>query len=185
MKWIGNRISFNETKERTTIVIEPQRNGLVNSLMGAWLAMWYVIGIATFVYSMDHTFTEKEQVIIWVFFVFWVYYAVRVTRSYLWLMFGKELIKIDEVGLHYKRSIRKFGKSTLYLFGNIQDLQFDVPEESSVQRVWESSPWINGGERFTFSYFGKIVKFGRKLEEKDCKLLYTLVSKRIQERKKK
>ena len=98
---------------------------------------------------------------------------------------AKELVKIDEAGLHYKKSIRKYGKSTLFLFGNIQDLQFDVPQESSIQRVWESSPWINGGERFSFSYFGKIVKFGRKLEEQDCKLLFNLVNKRIIERKKK
>ena len=185
MKWIGNRISFNETKERTTIVIEPQRNYLINSLMGAWLAMWYVIGVTILLYSMNNTYTEDEQVIVWVFGVFWLYYAVRVTRSYIWLMFGKELVKIDEVGLHYKKSIRKYGKSTLFLFGNIQDLQFDVPQESSIQRVWESSPWINGGERFSFSYFGKIVKFGRKLEEQDCKLLFNLVNKRIIERKKK
>ena len=185
MKWIGNRISFDESKARTTIVIEPQRNSIVNALMGAWLAMWYVIGVVILLYSLDHIYTEKEQIILWVFSVFWVYYAFRVTKSYLWLMFGKELIKIDEVGMHYKRSIRKFGKSTLYLFGNIQDLQFEVPEEGSIQRVWESSPWINGGERFTFIYFGKIVKFGRKLEQKDCNLLYSLVSKRIQERKKK
>jgi len=185
VKWIGNRISFDESKARTTIVIEPQRNSIVNALMGAWLAMWYVIGVVILLYSLDHIYTEKEQIILWVFSVFWVYYAFRVTKSYLWLMFGKELIKIDEVGMHYKRSIRKFGKSTLYLFGNIQDLQFEVPEEGSIQRVWESSPWINGGERFTFIYFGKIVKFGRKLEQKDCHLLYSLVSKRIQERKKK
>ena len=45
MKLIGERISFNDTKEKFTVVIEPEKNGLVNSLMGAWLSMWLTIGV--------------------------------------------------------------------------------------------------------------------------------------------
>ncbi len=153
--------------------------------MGSWLFMWMSVGIATISYSFTYTLTQQESIIVVVFLVFWTYYAVRVTRAFLWLVFGKELIKIDETGIHLKRSIKRFGRSNLYLFGNIVDIQFDVPDKGSWQSAWESSPWINGGERITFAYFGKIVRFGRKLEEKDTKLLFNLVVKRMQERSKK
>jgi hypothetical protein len=55
---------------------------------------------------------------------------------------------------------------------------------ASIQGIWESSPWINGGERFSFDYFQKKISFGRKLSEKEAKLLSQLITKKIQERAK-
>ena len=152
--------------------------------MGSWLFMWYVIGFTTLFYSLNYQLNQQEIIIVIVFMVFWAYYAMRVSKAFLWLIYGKEYIKIDEVGLHLKKSIMSFGRSNIFLFGNMIDLQFDVPTKGSWQMAWESAPWINGGERITFEYFGKIIRFGRKLNEKDTKLLFNLVIKRIQERKK-
>jgi hypothetical protein len=67
----------------------------------------------------------------------------------------------------------------------MKSLTLRIPEKNSIQVVWESSPWVNGGERITFEYFGKEISFGRKLNEKDAKLLFNLVSKRITERNRK
>ena len=172
-------------RNKTTIVIDPEKNGWINAIMGAWLSMWYVIGGTVFWALNVMKLKDQEAIILWIFVVFWCYYAFRVTKSFLWIMFGQEFIKIDDRAFHLKKSILSFGKSHPYYFDNIKNFNYELPKNGSLQSIWESSPWINGGERFTFSYFGKIVKFGRKLEEKDCKLLYTLVSKRIQERKKK
>ena len=78
-----------------------------------------------------------------------------------------------------------YGKAIPYLFDNIKDLQFEVPEALSLQSVWESSPWINGCERFSFMYFGKVKKFGRKLNEKDAQLLFNLLTNKIKKFRKK
>lgn len=182
MKWIGERISFVDDKTKTTIVIEPEKNFWINGLMGAWLAMWYVIGgvVCWSFFTLD--LKKQESIILVVFISFWIYYAVKVTRSFLWLMYGKELIKIDETSFHFKKSIKSFGKSTPFYFENIKNLSLRIPEKNSIQSVWESSPWVNGGERLIFDYFGKEISFGRKLNEKDAKLLYNLVNKRITER---
>jgi hypothetical protein len=51
-----------------------------------------------------------------------------------------------------------------------------------MQAVWEISPWVRGGERIEFEYQGKFIRFGRKLSEKDAKLLFNLVTKRIDDR---
>jgi hypothetical protein len=177
MKWIGDRISFVDKKGRTTIVIEPENKFWINALMGAWVSMWMMIG-GIFIWSL-------EKVILVVMLVFWLYYAVRVSRTFFWLLWGRESIKIDESAFTYKKSIRGYGKAVPYYLENISKIRMNIPKEKSFQVAWESSPWIRGGERLEFDYMNKVIPFGRKLQEKDAKLLYQLVTKRVEERLKK
>lgn len=181
MKWIGTRISFVDDKNKTTIVIYPEDKPLVKGLMSAWVAMWFTIGAVITWYYFNFKLKQQEQVILFVFMTFWVYYAVRVTRTFFWLMWGKELIKIDEASMTYKKSIKNYGKAVPYYFENIRKLSMYHPEPNSFQAIWESSPWIQGGERIEFEYLGKIVRLGRKLNEKDSKLLFNVLAKRIDE----
>ena len=185
MKWIGKRVSFVDDKQKTTIVIYPESNVLIKGIIGAWVAMWMTIG-ATIIWSyFSLKLTNQENIIIYIFMTFWVYYAVKVFRSFAWLMWGKELIKIDETALFYKKSVKKYGKSVPYYFENIQKMSLFIPRDKSLQASWEASPWVRGGERIEFEYFGKMIRFARKLNEKDAKLLFSLVTKKIEERLKK
>ena len=126
--------------------------------------------------------TEQEQIIIYIFMAFWAYYALKVTRSFFWLLWGRELLKLDETGLSYKRSIKSYGKSSQYFYENIAKMEVHQPKEKSMQAVMEQSPWVKGGERIDFQYFGKTIRFGRKLNKKDTELLFKLITKRIEER---
>jgi hypothetical protein len=129
--------------------------------------------------------SQQEKLIVGIFMVFWCYYAFRVFRSFFWLLWGKELIKIDEVAMHYKKSIRSYGRSVPYYLENVQKMELFVPKEKSFQSVFEDSPWVSGGERIVFDYLGKPIRVGRKLDEKDAKLLFQLITKKIEERIKK
>lgn len=185
MKWIGKRVSFVDDKQKTTIVIYPESHVLVKGLLGAWVAMWLTIG-STIIWSyFNLKLTDQENIIIYIFLTFWAYYAVKVFRSFAWLMWGKELIKIDETALFYKKSVKRYGKSVPYYFENIQKMSLFIPKDKSLQASWEASPWVRGGERIEFEYFGKMIRFARKLNEKDAKLLFSLVTKKIEERLKK
>ncbi|MFT5860621.1 MAG: hypothetical protein ACI865_002734 [Flavobacteriaceae bacterium] len=182
MKWIGERISFVDEKFRTTVVIHPKDDTKVKALMGAWFTMWLTIG-ATVIWSyFTFVLTEQEQVIIYVFMAFWLYYAVRVGRGFFWLLWGKELLKIDEASVSYKKSIKSYGNAKSYLLENISKIRMYKPEEKSLQAVWEASPWVKGGERIEFDYLGKVVRLGRKLEQRDAELLFKLITKRVQDR---
>jgi hypothetical protein len=182
MKWIGERISFVDEKIKTTIVIHPENVGWIKAVMGSWFGMWLCIG-AVIVWSYN-TFdlTRQEQIIIYVFMVFWAYYAIRVGRSFFWLLWGKELLKIDEASFSYKKSIRSYGKARSYLLDNISKIRMHRPEEKSIQAIWEASPWVKGGERIEFDYMGKVVRLGRKLDEKDSELLFKLITKRVSDK---
>lgn len=182
MKWIGERISFVEDKNVTTIVIYPENKAWVNGLMGAWVAMWYVIGASVIWYYFTFEMPEDQTIVVYVFLAFWAYYALTVTRSFFWLLWGKELIKINEASLTYKKSVKNYGKAVSYYFENIKKISLSHPKEKSLQAAWEASPWVRGGERIEFEYMGKIVRFGRKLEEKEAKLLFNVITKRIDEK---
>lgn len=182
MKWIGERISFVDDKQKTTVVIYPESTSFVKAVMGAWVAMWLSVGFTVIWYLNVMNTTDQELIILVVFLVFWAYYAFRVGRSYLWLLWGKELIKIDEVSLTYKKSIRKYGRAVPYFLENIRKMRVYQPKERSIQAAWEKSPWVAGGERLEFDYMGKVIRFGRKLKEKDTELLFKLITKRLDER---
>ncbi len=179
MKWIGERISFVDDKHKMTVVIYPESTGWIKSLMGAWFAMWMSIGVSVAVYYFTTPLDQNTKIALVVFMAFWSYYAVRVGRSFFWLLWGKELIKIDEAALIYKKSIRTYGKAKRYLLDNISKMRIYEVKQGSFQSVWEASPWVKGGETLEFDYHGKTIRFGRKINEKDGKLLFKLLTKRI------
>lgn len=181
MKWIGERISVVDRKEKTTIVIYPEKKVIVTGLMGAWIFMWYAIGITIVLSYFTFKLTENEKVMILIFMSFWVYYAVRVTRSFLWLMWGSENLKIDDVGLTIKNATGKAGRATIYYLENIKKARMEIPKQKSFQAIWEASPWVSGGERIAFNYMNKVIRIGRKLPQKETVLLYNLLTKRVEE----
>lgn len=185
MQQIGERISFVDHPTKSTIIILPKKSPLALMLMGAWLGMWICIGVVTFWAIGTLSLTPKERIILWVFLSFWFYYATRVGKAFIWMRRGEERILIDEVGLHIKRSVRRYGKRKVYFFENIKNLSYLLPKEGSFQSVWESSPWINGAERFSFEYYGKIIKFGNKLTQKEAQMLSQVLEKRIRKLAKK
>lgn len=180
MKWIGERISFHEDKQRATFIVYPEKKALISALMGAWCAMWLAIGV-TMIWSLFNLkMTQQENIISLVFMVFWFYYAQRVGRSFLWILYGKEMLKINEVGLVVKIATGSYGKAKEYFHENITKMQLHHPKENSLQAVWENSPWVAGGERIEFEYKGKLIRFGRKLSEKDAKTLFQMIVKRVE-----
>lgn len=185
MKWIGERISFVDGKDATTIVVHPESVTWIKGVMGAWVAMWFAIGAVMTWALFTLELTDQEWLILVIFMVFWAYYAVRVTRSLLWLLYGKEMIKIDEVGFSYKKAIKTYGKANIYYLENISKVRTYAPENKSLQASWELSPWIKGSERLEFDYMGKVIRFGRKLEQKDAEQLFKFVTKKVEQRLKK
>lgn len=186
MKWIGERTSFVDSGNKTTIIISPENIAWIKAAMGAWFCMWLSIGGIMF-WSLTLKLTEQELIIVVVFLTFWAYYAWRVGRQFFWLLWGKENLKIDETALTIKNSLGKYGKATPYYIENIKKIKIQELKENSFQAIWEASPWVRGGERIEFEYMGNVIRFGRKLNEKDVKILFNLVTKRLEEqlRKKK
>lgn len=180
MKWIGERISFVDNKEKLTVVIYPPNIGIKYKLLITWSVFWLAIGIYV-TSQLAYVTNQKEQITIIIFLSFWLYFAVRVGKTLIYLTWGREYLKIDKEGLHIKIATGKYGRSKRYFFENLQ--RFDVIEmkETSFQAVYESSAWVKGSNKISFDYLDKIQTFGRKLNEKDTILLYKLMLKKVEQ----
>lgn len=179
MKWIGERISFVDQKDKATFVIYPPKIGWKLYLIYLWIALWLVIGGIVFA-QLFMDYSENEKIILFVFLSFWVYFAVRVIRTSLYLTFGREYIRLDESGLHIKIARGKYGKSKRYFLENIAKIRREELKETSIQATYESSPWVMGSNRIQFDYLGKVISFGKKLSDKDAKMLFNILVKRIE-----
>jgi hypothetical protein len=57
------------------------------------------------------------------------------------------------------------------------------PEEKSLEAVWESSPWINGGERIFLETKLKTYSLGRKLTKTEASGLMDLLKTSVKKAK--
>lgn len=189
MKWIGKRISYVDNDTKTTIVITPENVGFYKAMIGAWFAMWTVIGITMIwawnTFEMKPTVRDTLSIMFLIFMLFWAYYLIRVGRMFFWLLYGSENLKLDKIALTIKTSIKGYGKASQFYLENIQKVRINMPKEGSFQATWENSPWIRGGERLEFDYMGKTIRFGRKLNEQEAKQLFQLLTKKVEDHLKK
>jgi len=180
MKWIGERVSFVDDKNKLTVVIYPPNIGYKHKLLVFWSILWLAVG-AYVTSQLFYVTTQKEQITLIIFLSFWLYFAVRVGRTLSYLTWGREFLKIDKQGLTIKFGTGKYGKSRRYFLENLQRFDVIAIKETSFQAIYESSPWVKGSNRMCFEYQGKTYSFGKKLNEKDTGLLYKLMLKRIEQ----
>lgn len=178
MKWIGERISFVDKKESASFVIYPPNIGNKKYIILLWTILWMLIGGYVFT-QFFYDYSEKEKIALIIFMSFWLYFAVRVIRTLVYLFYGREYIKVDETALRVKTATSKYGKARQFFIENITKFEVPLIKESSFQQSYENSPWVRGTNKIQFEYMGKTYSFGRKLPEKDAKLLFNVITKRI------
>jgi len=178
MKWIGDRVSFKDHKDSVTFVIYPPQVGMKRTVVLIWFILWILIGgyVTT---QFFYDYSDKEKIALFVFMAFWLYFAVRVLKTLLYLFKGREYIKVDQTALRVKKATGQYGKAKQYFLENLSKLKVVEMNSRSFQKVFEDSAWVKGTDRIQFEYMGKHYSFGRKLNEKDAKLMFQIITKRI------
>jgi hypothetical protein len=179
MKWIGERISFLDKKDSISFVIYPPKLGRKKGLLITWFLLWLLIG-GYVTSQMFKDYNDQEKLALFIFMIFWLYFAIRVLRTMLYLFFGREYIKLDKNVLRIKRSIGSYGNTKQYFIENITKFSLIAMKENSFQKVYDDSLWVRGSNRIQFEFFQKRISFGRKLEEKDSKMMFQILTKRIE-----
>jgi hypothetical protein len=191
-KFIGERISTEDHPKSTTIVIRPKRVLWKEIVLGFWLAGFtfaglYVIYLLVFggmdTLQVGENFDEdirKQQIIyLIVFTAFWVLFEYVTVKAFFWIIFGKELVMIDTEALSIKKSILGYGKSHRFFFENIKKVSYEKPDSLSLNTFLDNSYWSTGTEVMKVEHKGKTKSFGRKLDDKDAKLLYRFIGDRM------
>ena len=179
MKWIGERVSFLDKNESISFVIYPPKLGRKKGLLITWFLLWLLIG-GYVTSQMFKDYGDQEKLALFIFMIFWLYFAIRVLRTMVYLFFGREYIKLDKNVLRIKRSVGSYGKTKQYLIENITKFSLIEMKENSFQKIYDDSLWVRGSNRIQFEFFQKRISFGRKLEEKDAKMMFQILTKRIE-----
>lgn len=190
-KWIGDRISVEDDKNVTTIVIRPLRVWWKEILLSLWVAGFTFVGLVM-IYQLINGFASlnypeapsEEQIdnqIIYaiVFLGFWAYFEYKTVKSLLWYRFGKELVKIDPDGFTLKKSILSYGKANRYFFENMKEFHQRKEEPTNFGNFFENAFWSLGTDSLEFTHQGKTKSFGRRIDQKSGRLLLRLIDDRV------
>lgn len=197
-KYIGERISTYVDKNYTSIIVFPQRKRWKEALMFAWVIGFTVVGfymIYLFFGGLEHLdntglkgtaaeIRRNQKIFTGVFIMFWMYFEYQVVKGLLWVVLGKELIRINKDTLSIKNSILSYGKSRRYFYENIKEMEPIKQEEMSFSFNYENAFWRKGTDSIAFTHKSKSTSFGRKLNSKDARLLYRFIQDRIKKHSK-
>jgi len=178
MEYIGNRISIKRSDNEVSIVILSFREKIKNIMLSIYLVLWSLSGIIVF--SQLLVIPDKNtKLALFVWLCFWAYFEFKISKAYMWRKFGVEKIKLRENKFMYKRDRAGKGKVLTYEFDFIKSLRYIKPKENSFFENINNSYWVIAGERLAFDYYGKEIKFGIQLEEKDATALLKILNKEI------
>ncbi len=197
-KWIGDRISTFTNKDYTSIIIYPKRERWKEALLIAWVLGFTFVGlymIFLLLFGLDsidnsgikgdpQEVLRNQKIYLSVFIGFWVYFEYKVVYGLLWLLFGKELIKIDGEKVTLKNSIFSFGKAKKYFNDNIKKIELIEHKPLSFGFDYENAFWRKGTDSLLFEYLNKPITFAKKLNEKEAKLLMRLMVDRVKKHSK-
>lgn len=178
MDYIGNRISIKRSDNEVSIVIISLKEKMKNILLTIYLILWSLSGLIVFTQFLVIP-DQNTKLALFVWLGFWAYFEFKIFRAYMWRKFGVEKIKLRNNQFQYKRDRAGKGKVASYDFDFIKELRYVEPKENSFFENINNSYWVIAGERLAFDYYGKEIKFGIQLDEKDAKALLKLINKEI------
>lgn len=197
-KLIGERITTYTDKEYTSIIVYPKRTRWKEALLFAWVMAFSAIGFYMIyllfggIDTIDNTglqgdseeILRNQKIYVGVFVGFWLYFEYKVVKGLLWVVFGKELIRITTDSINIKNSILSYGKSYRYFYENLKGMDLVKHERLSFGFDYENAFWRKGSNSIIFEHRGKSVSFGRKLDEKDSRLLFRFIQDRMKKHSK-
>ncbi|MFK8037167.1 MAG: hypothetical protein AB8B74_02670 [Crocinitomicaceae bacterium] len=192
-KSIGDRISYFDEKKSFSAIIYPARKRWKEAILFAWLMAYSFVGIYMMYllfFGMDtidnsgidgnkEDILKNQKIYLSVFIAFWGYFEFKVVRGFLWLIKGKELIRIEGGQLVIKNSIFGYGKAHKYFTDNIKDFDLIEHKTFSFGFDYENAFWRQGTDTIIFSAKQKSVGFAKKIPQKEANLLMRLLKDRI------
>ena len=179
MKWIGNRISYEDHSSYFTLIISGKTEGWKFNLMLVWALAWMFCGF-TVVYMLFFTNELGDQKLYYLtFLLFWSYFFYKIIRAIMWRKYGMEFIRIDDDYLSLKRSLWGYGKAERFLINNVISLELEPLEDKSFAKVFNDSFWVLGEGTIILNTNNQKINFGAQVSAKDGNALIKLISKNL------
>lgn len=177
---IGNRITFQKKKVGVSIIITQEVSPLNLALMILWWLGISACGVV-FAYYWQSTSAQSDAIFFGVATAFVLYFMVRIGKTILWRLIGKEMLLINEDGLSLKNAYGNYGKAKSFIPENVKKLYLIPYNVGKFMEFMDRSSYVIGGDTIGFTYQGKEHRFAKQLEEKDAKVLFRLIDKSLRE----
>lgn len=166
----SERLKFIPSEEGNVLEIYPFYDENKQRLLLVWLIAFTIGGLA--VISQLFIDVDSElKIMIMVFAFFWAYFEYKVLKAYRWRRSGKEKLIFAENKLYYGRLIGNRGFMHPYnkdLLGGLKKV--DISEKNFFAAMGDSY-WVISGEKLAFSYAGKQIPFGLRLNKAEVGLI--------------
>lgn len=178
MKLISEKVSYNIDKSELTIVILGRVERWKETLLLAWLFAWSLCG-AVFFYALIYESSKEMKLTLFIMLMFWVYFEIKIGRTFLFRKFGSELIKITEEKISVKQGIKGYGKADEYFIENISGLGKIERSDKSFFGFIEKSFWFLGYETIGFEHKNKMIKFAMQLTQQETTKVLNLIQQKL------
>ena len=179
MKWIGNRISYEDHESYFTLIISGKTEDWKFNIMIVWAFAWMFSGVSV-LYLLFFTNDLVDQKLYYItFLLFWAYFFYKIMKAILWRKFGMEYIKIDDDYLTLKRSLLGYGKAKRFLINNVISLEIEQLEEKSLAKVFNDSFWVLGQGTIILETNNQKINFGAQVSSKDGHTLIKVINKNL------
>jgi hypothetical protein len=178
MKWIGNRVSYEDHKDFFTLIISSKIDHWKMLVMLIWLLIWLSCGLVIFYFLFFTQELQDQKIYFYTFLFFWTYFLYKVLRVLIWRRFGIEFIRIDEDKFSVKKSLWGYGRAIEFITSNIKKIKLAPLDEKLFSKVFNDSFWIVGQGTIIINALDKEYNFGSQISKEDgLKIIKVLNSK--------
>ncbi len=175
---ISKRASFVKNEKELSIVISSAENRDKAKNVGIILALWLIGGVIIG-YSYFDTADKNTKMFILVYLAFWFYFAYVIGKAFMWHWNGKELIKVREGKLIYKKDVSGRGMVADYPLNEIKNLRTYGEKTPGWIKTIGGDYWSVDCDSLAFDYQGKEIPLGYKLSEKEQGTVLKLLKERV------
>jgi hypothetical protein len=142
-----------------------------------WLSMWLYAGIAATGTQITREGEPPFFRLIWL--VFWAAGSLFALYALLWMLAGREVVRVAGSEISLRREILGLGRSREFDAAAVRNFRSSVVPFNP----WDPSSalmfWGLGGGTITFDYGPRTYRFGAGLDEAEAKSLAVMIGSRI------
>ncbi len=170
IKYIGERISYQQEEDRLSIVVLGKEEGSRPTQRMLWLFAWLIIGF--YITSEVKTLEAQDDLrpFLFTFLGFWAYYLFRVLRALYWQWKGRESILLKADGIFIKEAFGSLGKTYCHPLANVNLMEPRTKNEGFFS-IFEESFWSIGMGELQFVVDGRTYLFGKRISESEGKAI--------------
>lgn len=177
MDILSKRASAVAGEKELSLVISASADKRKTNILLLWLLLWTVCG-GVMIYNYFGLTEQKAKIMMLVWIAFWIYFELLIMKAWRWKQFGREILKIKDGELRYKKDTH--GRGWILKFPVNEVTGFTVLEDKTPQWMKKLGEgyWNTGNEMLVLTFTeDRVLRFGIQLEPEEIKAIRKLLGK--------